>query len=84
MLPHQALLNIPSLRKHRRRTIPFGDHVHDNKCILFDSKETINEIYIRELNIAENGLGCAIWDGSIVLASRYNRSRPMMLYFERM
>jgi len=46
-----------------RKTIGFGEY----------NKKTRNykggQIYIREVPILEGGLGCALWDGSIILAS---------------
>lgn len=72
MLPHQAMLGLPPLKKHRRRTIPFGKQLHNVNCPHYDRQckpqPTLDEVYIRELNITDAGLGCAIWDGSIILA----------------
>jgi hypothetical protein len=48
----------------RRKTIGFGTHHKKEKCYDF-------ELYIRELSIIDAGLGCAVWDGAIIL-SRYD------------
>eukprot|EP00030_Apusomonadida_sp_AF-17_P000211 a13756_24.p2 GENE.a13756_24~~a13756_24.p2 ORF type:complete len:315 (+),score=95.32 a13756_24:38-946(+) len=48
------------LRKHARRTIGFGKY--DKK-----EREYPDELYIREISIVDAGLGCALWDGGIIL-----------------
>eukprot|EP00128_Syssomonas_multiformis_P017414 Colp12_sorted_trinity150504_noHs@19596 len=48
-------------KKHERKTIGFGNY--DKK-----SKEWDEEMHIRELSLATGGLGCALWDGGVVLA----------------
>lgn len=61
MLPHSSIMAIPTTMKNRRRTIQVAQ----------PSKEydhTKYEVYIRELTIDQCGLGCAVWDGAILLA----------------
>ncbi len=48
-------------QKNKRKTIGLG--VYYKKDKRWDL-----EIYIRELSIAEAGLGCALWDASIILS----------------
>lgn len=49
------------LRKHRRKTVPFGDYDKEERS-------HSDEIYIRELSIVDGGIGCALWDASIILS----------------
>lgn len=68
MLPHTSILSLPPTKKHRRRTIqlihssaaPSSSQHHRRQCR--------HEVYVRELNLNEAGLGCAVWDGAIILA----------------
>lgn len=48
------------LRKHVRRTIGFG--AYDKRA-----REYEDELYIREISIVDGGLGCALWDGGVIL-----------------
>ncbi|KJE95421.1 hypothetical protein CAOG_05876 [Capsaspora owczarzaki ATCC 30864] len=48
-------------KKHQRKSIGFG--AYDKK-----NKSHAHEIHIRELCVATGALGCALWDGGVVLA----------------
>lgn len=50
--------------KAKRLVLPFGAP-ETERC---DVRETHHEHYIREIPIAGGGLGCALWDGGLVLA----------------
>jgi SAM-dependent methyltransferase len=50
------------LQKYRRKTIAFGAK---DKTV---KKGHSDEVYIRELSITEAGIGCAIWDASIIIS----------------
>lgn len=54
--------------KNRRKTIGFGEY---NK----KTREYEEEFYIRELSIVDGGIGCALWDASIIL-SRWIKDNP--------
>lgn len=49
--------------KAKRLTLPFGPTEERRR----DLRETKHEHYIREIPIAGGGLGCALWDGGLVL-----------------
>jgi SAM-dependent methyltransferase len=52
-----------TLQKMRRLALPFGPPE------AFDGdRRTVHEHYIREIPLANGGLGCALWDGGLVLA----------------
>lgn len=63
MLPHQSMLNIPSMKKHVRRTLHMSTATYDRR-----SRVSTDDVYVRELNVTAGGLGCSTWDGSIILA----------------
>lgn len=48
-------------KKYQRKTIGFG--VYNKK-----EKQFSHEIFIRELCVSSGALGCALWDGGVVLA----------------
>jgi predicted nicotinamide N-methyase len=50
--------------KAKRLVLPFGPP-ETRRC---DVRETHHEHYIREIPLAGGGLGCALWDGGLVLA----------------
>lgn len=56
-----------SFVRYKRRTVPFGRQVGDLKANK-RHRQYVDEIYLREMNIAVGGVGCAVWDASIVLA----------------
>ena len=74
MLPHQQLLGMPPMQKYRRRSINIDlqSHItHSDSYQLSDMEsadELTNLVHIRELNVTAGGLGCSVWDGSIILA----------------
>ena len=49
-------------QKNRRLNFPFGE-----ECSGIDGRDTIHEHFIREIPIAIGALGCALWDGGLVL-----------------
>lgn len=56
-------LAMPALpKKNRRLTFPFGP-----ACDGVDGRDTIHEHFIREIPLANGALGCALWDGGLVL-----------------
>ena len=61
MLPHSSILALPPTQKHRRRTIQVSSPQNDPHHRRY-------QVYIRELTIAEAGLGCAVWDAAILVA----------------
>ncbi len=50
-----------SLQKNKRKTFGFGTFIKKER------RWVGNEVHIRELSIGEAGLGCALWDASIIL-----------------
>lgn len=50
--------------KTKRLVLPFGAKEQRRR----DVRETEHEHYIREIPLAGGGLGCALWDGGLVLA----------------
>lgn len=50
-----------SLQKNKRKTFGFGTYIKKER------RWVGNEVHIRELSIGEAGLGCALWDASIIL-----------------
>lgn len=50
--------------KAKRLVLPFGGPEEHHR----DLRETHHEHYIREIPLAGGGLGCALWDGGLVLA----------------
>ena len=56
-----AVLQLP---KMRRLTLPFGPVLQKGS----GGRSTLHEHYIREIPLAGGGLGCALWDGGLVLA----------------
>ncbi len=50
-----------SLQKNKRKTFGFGAYIKKER------RWVGNEVHIRELSIGEAGLGCALWDASIIL-----------------
>lgn len=63
MQPHHTMLGVPTSTKPKRRTVHLrlADVDRKTKC-------SPDQVHIREMTVAQGGLGCAIWDGSIVLA----------------
>jgi len=61
--PHHSLLSLPILSKPRRRLI----HV-DLATVNKKLRTSPDGVHLRELTIGQAGLGCACWDGAIVLA----------------
>src|SRR3989338_8375487 len=49
-------------QKNRRLAFPFGQ-----ECSGIDGRDTVHERFIREIPIAIGALGCALWDGGLVL-----------------
>ena len=49
-------------KKHTRRAIPVSDS---------------KEVYVREINILHGGLGCATWDGGVILARWIEQHRSI-------
>lgn len=54
---------VPVNQKNRRLTFQFGPEIQG-----IDGRDTIHEHFIREIPIAVGALGCALWDGGLVLA----------------
>lgn len=48
------------LQKYRRKTVGFGRKI--------GRRQWEDEVYLRELSIAEAGIGCALWDAAIILS----------------
>jgi hypothetical protein len=63
MQPHHTMLSVPVSTKPKRRTVHLSLASINKK-----TKCSPDQVYIRELTVSQGGLGCAIWDGSIVLA----------------
>mmetsp|Transcript_37511 Transcript_37511/g.43787 ORF Transcript_37511/g.43787 Transcript_37511/m.43787 type:complete len:398 (-) Transcript_37511:30-1223(-) len=53
-------------KKSKRLTLPFGPA--EESAEHRESRDTVHEHYIREIPLAGGGLGCALWDGGLVLA----------------
>eukprot|EP01137_Pigoraptor_chileana_P018034 Opistho-2@76929 len=48
-------------KKYERKTIGFGDY--DKK-----RRKHKDVVFIREISVAAGALGCALWDGGVILA----------------
>jgi hypothetical protein len=53
---------LPAMQKNKKLTFSFGPAVEG-----IDGRDTIHEHHIREIPIAIGALGCALWDGGLVL-----------------
>jgi hypothetical protein len=72
----------PMLPKIRRLTLPFGPPTPETssdgkRCSRRNfERSTVYEHYIREIPLAGGGLGCALWDGGLVLARWVFKNGP--------
>jgi len=60
--------------RFKRKTIAFGPQIGDLAATKRD-REFLDEVYLREMNFAAGGVGCAAWDGAIILARFLRRIR---------
>lgn len=49
-------------KKNRRLSFPFGA-----TCAAIDGRDTLHEHFIREIPLSIGALGCALWDGGLIL-----------------
>lgn len=49
-----------SFQKYKRKTIGFGSYDKKERC--WD-----DEVHLRELSFTEGGVGCGVWDASVIL-----------------
>lgn len=64
------------LAKMRRLVLPFGPAVPKKGHKFSGQKDHVQEHYIRELPLAAAGLGCALWDGGVVLSRWVHEHGP--------